>query len=140
MDRRPSQEKPVDDFLPCTYCLAFIVKDDIWRHTKNCLLVAVERDQVKKASTLLLGGSTGKSADEMLAITNGMKNVYQCVKTDSHLCLLGTNMIKKVGKDRITNVKQRLPERGRLYLVFSKINSQCKSFFDYICLGILMMF
>lgn len=114
MDRRPSQEKPVDDFLPCTFCLAFIVKDDIWRHTKNCLHVDVERDQVKKASTLLLGGSTGKSAEEMLAITNGMKNVTQRVKTDSLLCILGTNMIKKVGKDRITNVKQRLPERGRL--------------------------
>lgn len=56
VDRRPSQEKPVDDFLPCPYCLAFIVKDDIWRHTKNCPFVDVERDQhsVKKAATLLL--------------------------------------------------------------------------------------
>lgn len=137
VDRRPSQEKPVDDFLPCPYCLAFIGKDDIWRHTKNCPFVDVERDQhsVKKAATLLLEGSTNKSDQEMIAITNGMKNdeVTQCVKTDSLLCILGTNMIKKVGKDRITNVRQKLRELGRLLLVLNKLNSPCKFFFDYLC-------
>lgn len=77
VDRRPSLEKPVDDFLPCPYCLVFIVKDDIWRHSKNSPFVDVERDQryVKKAATLLLEGSVSKSDDEMLAITNGMKNM-----------------------------------------------------------------
>lgn len=43
----------------------------------------------------------------MIVIINGMKNdeVIKCVKIDFFLCILGINMIKKVGKDCIINVR-----------------------------------
>lgn len=42
-------------------------------------------------------------------------------------------MIKKVGKDRIINVRQKLREFGRLLFVLNKLNFLCKFFFDYLC-------
>lgn len=40
---------------------------------------------------------------------------------------------KEGREDRITNVRQKLRELGRLLLVLNKLNSHCKSFFDYLC-------
>lgn len=59
--RRPSANEKCDpsDFLPCSYCLGFLKRQELWKHVKSCKFKAKNIDapkfqKVQETSKLLL--------------------------------------------------------------------------------------
>ncbi|XP_021356135.1 uncharacterized protein LOC110452122 [Mizuhopecten yessoensis] len=132
VDRRPKNVKNLEDFLPCSFCLGFFLKGDLWRHSKTCPLKMQGSEEQKEtrvqlSSKLLLESSmaltkNSKVDQEFLTVVAGMKQdeVLDCIKSDNALRLLGGSMIQKVGKSRVANVRQKLRELGRLLIEMRK--------------------
>ncbi|XP_060083514.1 uncharacterized protein LOC132562769 [Ylistrum balloti] len=130
VDRRPKNAINMDEFLPCSFCLAFFRKRDLWRHAKKCPLniagSSEEETRVQLSSKLLLESSMARNNSKVdqnfLTVVAGMKNdeVLDCIKSDNGLRLLGGSMIQKVGKSRLANVRQKLRELGRLLIELRK--------------------
>ncbi|XP_033760778.1 uncharacterized protein LOC117342681 [Pecten maximus] len=140
VDRRPAKEKGNDCFLPCPACLAFILKDDLWRHSKTCRFVHGQKDEksIKKEATLLLHGSTSSSENEESKrfhqeVLEGMKKdkVFDMIIQDKLLVLLGSKLLIKNGRERAGNVRQKIREMGRLLQVLPKTVEQ-RSMSDFL--------
>ncbi|XP_033730885.1 uncharacterized protein LOC117320396 [Pecten maximus] len=135
VDRRPKNVRSLKEFLPCSFCLGFFLKSELWRHSKTCPLKMQGSEEQKEtrvqlSSKLLLESSmaltkNSKVDQEFLTVVTGMKqdDVLDCIKSDNSLRLLGGSMIQKVGKSRIANVRQKLRELGRLLIEMRKTTS-----------------
>ncbi|XP_033730179.1 uncharacterized protein LOC117319494 isoform X1 [Pecten maximus] len=124
VDRRPKNVRSLKEFLPCSFCLGFFLKSELWRHSKTCPLKMQGSEEQKEtrvqlSSKLLLESSmaltkNSKVDQEFLTVVTGMKqdDVLDCIKSDNSLRLLGGSMIQKVGKSRIANFRQKLQGIG----------------------------
>ena len=146
MGKQVQKLKKPSDYLPCTYCLVFYLKEELWRHAKVCRFRSVHlfenEDQEKNAerqfmtdSKLLLQGacnqpSVGPYEDFHKYVGDRLisDSVSMAIKSDALLLLFGRTQFEKLGKQRAAEVRSKLRIIGRLKLVLREIvNDNCES-------------
>lgn len=135
LSRRPStMNKPVDinNYLPCTHCFSFFLKDELWRHVKcYCKFKPEGYGNVRafgvQAKAILLLDSCvitidivdGLQIDPVFKkdILQGMhiNDVYNTIVQDPLIIAFGQLLHKKLGKRRHNDIAQRMRQLGRLH-------------------------
>ena len=135
-----------EDFLPCQYCLAFFMKQELWRHFKNCKFrdakINYEKEEQKKRCSEdfvkggmdLLNGALGSrffsshdddNSFENLVLKRFHKDdISRCIRSDDLLLLFGKMQLKKLGRERASQVREKLRILGRLKLVLRSISGE----------------
>ncbi|XP_060574196.1 uncharacterized protein LOC132731915 [Ruditapes philippinarum] len=134
--RRPPKEKgnSASSYLPCPYCLTFLVKSELWRHVKICSfkenkLTVSNAEELKKATDecvssaeYILQGALGTevyNSDNQEFIDHVVKrfhmdNVSLAVKSDKLLLIFGKMQLRKLGLQRACQVREKLRILGRV--------------------------
>lgn len=138
--RRPAKDKEniVSNYLPCPYCLTFLVKKELWRHVKTCsfkenrIFVSTAEDVNKAAeecvrsAEYILQGALGTYESgcsefiEHVVKRFHSDNVSRVVKSDKLLLLFGNVQLRKLGLQRSCQVREKLRILGRV-----KIELRC---------------
>ena len=154
--RRPSAfaHKP-EDYLPCQFCLAFYVKQELWRHAKHCSFrstpVSYEnaeqeskemKDCISAGKSILQGAIgvnvKGSHVDDdvfqkYVLDAFHSDDVSRAVKSDYLLLILGKAQLSKLGFRRAAQVREKLRIMGRLKLnLRSLTGSESASVGDFI--------
>jgi len=139
--RSGEASKIAEDYLPCTHCLAFYCKEQLWRHVSKCLLNPKMCDKHDKqnatkaeeqrgrvgccvASQLLLDASVmpSGSMDTVLdpsfkaAVVDKMHKdqVRSVAIGDVLICRFGEVLFKRLGPQRALDIQQRMRQLARL--------------------------
>lgn len=131
--RRPGPGENVDAsmFTPCTHCLAFIRKHDLWRHVKQCTFNEERTDgddkekrwhrKLQYESELLLfsnrfpEGSSEALGSQVLS-TMRSDEITQTVKSDKLILMVGSSLLERGGSTKISYISQRMRTLARLLL------------------------
>lgn len=136
--RRPSSlaHRP-DDYLTCQFCLAFNVKQELWRYAKHCPFRstpvryenAEQESKVMKdcisAGKSILQGAIGVNINGPIIDDDFQKYVLdsfhsdeisRSFKSDYLLLMLGKAQLSKLGFRRTSQVRETLRIMGRLKL------------------------
>ncbi|XP_072182362.1 uncharacterized protein [Diadema setosum] len=121
--KRPSPGADPRDYIPCSYCYAYYVKRDLWKH--DCPLNGL-RDKSKEKSgeseeTVLSVSHRDCTLEELRAEVLGMNkmdDVSHCISYDPLILELAQKECLKLNHDRdeAISIKLRLRELGRLLL------------------------
>jgi hypothetical protein len=134
--RRPAKEKgsSASSYLPCPYCLTFLVKGELWRHAKTCSfkenkITVSNAEEVKKvadecvrSAEYILKGALGtdeynSSSQEFIDHVIKrfhMDNVSRAVKSDKLILLFGNMQLRKLGLQRAYQVREKMRILGRV--------------------------
>ena len=123
--RRPEDGKhSAMDYLPCQYCLKFMIKKELWRHSKKCKFAPStkgihEASEVKASRALLYGAGVfnqGESTEFYQNVMETMKNddIGKSVKNDYSIMKVGQVLYGRLGRNRATEVCYRIRLLGRL--------------------------
>ncbi|XP_060585527.1 uncharacterized protein LOC132741395 [Ruditapes philippinarum] len=142
--RRPLEEKKSTafDYLPCPYCLLFLVKGELWRHVKTCAfkedkievgnikdLRRVEND-VRSAEYVLKGGlgsemySGDQEFNDYVLSRFHVDTVSMAIRSDQLLLLFGNTQFRKLGNQRASQVREKLRILGRLKLELRRLTGK----------------
>ena len=117
-----SSDRTADEYLPCTYCLAFCISSELWRHVKGCKFrtrpLAVVPENQKgtiKLSRWMLRGAVAVGLPEIVnrefayhIIESMMPHEVSNTAKRDHLILLhGKVMFDKLGMARANEVRSR---------------------------------
>ena len=127
VSRRPSSSKGCnpDDFLPCTYCLGFIKRQELWKHVKSCKFKPEGKDAQKyekvqeKAKLLLYPACCNDSSSSLLSkLFATMKSdaVSIVARNDWLIKEVGVLLVEKYGEKQNNLVSQKMRELARLLL------------------------
>lgn len=139
VERRPRVIKGSEKFLPCTYCLGFFDKGELWRHTKACPLLGQMGNKKRHlySAQLLLDSNLDENLDmndRIREVLAGMQSdeVFKAIQTDKSLLVLGSITIKKLGRCKMANVIQTLKEMGKLLIFLRKDSKPSACFNDFL--------
>ena len=135
--RRPSESEETiaeyEDFLPCSHCLGFVRKNELWRHNKSCPFKINETDRVgenkdaveqkhrniqQKSKILLLSHQKPSDSRILHETIASMKSdeITMIAKDDDLIMKYGANLADRVGRDRLHEVSQGMRQLSRLLL------------------------
>jgi len=129
--RRPGKDENCfqDDFLPCTHCLGFVKKRDLWRHTKICTFKSGEKgdddgDDMKyqklqtKSKLLILPSICPGTSSLFQDVVASMKSDHITVvaRNDPVISALGAMLVEKGGKRRCHDISQQMRNLARLLI------------------------
>ena len=123
--RRPSSDKRCnpDDFLPCNYCLAFIKRQELWKHMKCCKFKpegddAPRYQKVQAKARLLLNPAASSSDNHSvlsrLFSTMKRDEVSLIAKNDWLIKEVGLFFVEKHGEKQQHLTSQKMRELARL--------------------------
>ena len=131
--RRPCSGENVDAsaFTPCTHCLAFIRKHELWRHVKQCPFNEERTNsddnekrwhrKLQYESDLLLfpnrftEGYSEALGSQVLS-TMRSDEITQTVKSDKLILMVGSSLLERGGSTKVSYVSQRMRTLARLLL------------------------
>ena len=127
VSRRPSSCKGCNpnDFLPCTYCLGFIRRQELWKHVKSCKFKAENIEtpkyqKVQEKAKLLLYPAicSDASSTHLSKIFAIMKSdeVSIVARKDWLIKEVGVVLVEKYGEKQNGLVSQKMRELARLLL------------------------
>ena len=134
--RRPSEDLSYRQFVPCTHCLGFVQRRELWRHAARCRLNDKHpgEDESKKYSKLqfesemLLYGSkddTHSSAFKQSVISVLRQDMISFVaKRDTLILKFGHALFEKDGSARATYITQKMRSLARLLIEVRKVASK----------------
>ena len=120
------------DYLPCVHCLAFLGRDQLWRHVQHCpfnssKVVTEETDAISRISccaaaqvfldgSLLNTNSANLDPDFKAAVLDNMHkdNVRAIAAGDALIANFGRVLFKRLGPQRALDVQQRMRQLARL--------------------------
>jgi len=123
--RRPNADDvvTVEDYIPCKFCLSFIMRHDMWKHVKTCPLKtqeAPEQDLIAQANLILYSNKycTGATRELKELILSGMlkDQVTEVVIKDQLICTYGSFLLQSSGIKRSNEISQRMRILARLVL------------------------
>ena len=96
--RRPLESERVSasSYTPCTSCLGFFLKSELWRHNQNCVAnpdtTRKGRKLIHESSILLHGGCGAKNQSLWNNVISTMKNddITNIVKKDDLILSFGS--------------------------------------------------
>ena len=132
--RRPSANEKCDpsDFLPCSYCLGFLKRQELWKHVKSCKFKPENIDtpkfqKVQETSKLLLYPAISSDSNSLclskIFATMRSDNVSIVARNDWLIKQIGVLLVEKYGEKQNSLVSQKMRELGRLLLELRKTDS-----------------
>lgn len=130
--RCSKQSQNPDDYLPCTHCLAFYAKDQLWRHMGHCPLKMQNAFEDKNENTgrtsccaagrLLIEGSLLKTSSCSIdpefktAVLDNMRKdrIRGTAAGDALIANFGQVLFKRLGPHRAVDIQQRMRQLARL--------------------------
>jgi len=112
-----------EDYVPCPFCMSFIMRTELWRHCATCEhkpLVVPDRSYVATGLILLEGALTsiGAAIDPALKeqVINKMRldRLTSVVKADDLITRYGTTQLRKKGPKAVYEISQRMRHLARL--------------------------
>lgn len=133
--RRPGEDEDCsqDDYLPCTHCLGFVKRNDLWRHNKACTFKSGDKDdktdeedgdymkcqklQAKSKLLVLPSICPGKSSpfQEVVASMRS-DHITLVARNDSIISAFGAMMVEKLGTRRSHDISQNMRNVARLLI------------------------
>lgn len=130
--RRPTVNDIVSykNYIPCKFCLSFLLQSDMWKHVKSCPLKhteAKEKDLVIEAKCLLYPNrfSGGASKELQVMILQSMyKDLISKVAQGDHLITTyGSFLLNTSGIKRANEISQRMRILARLLIKVRELKS-----------------
>ena len=124
--RRPSNTEKCnpDDYLPCTFCLGFIRRQDLWKHANNCQFKPKDANNLKyqkvqaKAKILIMPSmcSIKGSSSLLTKIVASMRSddITIVARNDPLIMAVGTVLTDKHGLNGSGTISQKMRELSRL--------------------------
>jgi hypothetical protein len=154
--RRSTSVRKAQDYLPCPYCLEFLVTDELWRHCQRCPLspkpgdsqtLAEDDDSLHTkrergliaASRILLEGACSQTTtcttefNENILSRLRRDYVSRVIRSDELILQFGQSLYRKLGTHRATDICQRMRQLARLVITANSLNNkslQLKSYID----------
>ncbi|XP_066933576.1 uncharacterized protein [Clytia hemisphaerica] len=109
----------IKDYIPCQFCLAFITKQEMWRHHKTCKFTNGRTGSVRISKILLFSSQSVAStcSDELrLMVLDKMKHddIHQIVRKDEIILKYGSFKLENSGLRRQHTISERMRLIGRL--------------------------
>ena len=141
--RRPSSSTAnAADYIPCSGCLAFFMKGDLWKHVKSCPKQRrssgekARPHEHQQASNALLPVSDKASHLFKTHILQAMKHdrISLVVRQDPLIVTFGTKMFAKNGHhvQQHQYIKQKVRELGRFLLQTRQLDTSVQTLKDCI--------
>ncbi len=112
VERRPINDIPISQYLPCPDCLGFFSKDDLWKH--SCPAEVKHSKNLKRGGKALLVQSSGISKDTAALMASLVDDeVSLMVKGDPLIVHFVESLIEKYGLDKKEYLRQRARQLGR---------------------------
>ena len=113
----------LNEFLPCPYCRGFYRRQELWKHTADCVMKPNDdqlteiQKQVQVTSKLMLFGALYKDSRNMLnSVLATMRNdeVTLIARNDSLIMEVGKMLVEKHGAYKAQDTSQTMRELSRL--------------------------
>ena len=123
--RRPGEHDivSVKDYVPCKFCLSFLMKVDMWKHVQSCLLRKEEyneKDLVIEARLILYPNqfSSGASRElkELILMSMLKDKIIEVVHSDDLITTYGSYMLNSSRIKRANEISQRMRILSRLLI------------------------
>jgi hypothetical protein len=139
--RKNQEKRDVSDYGPCQYCYEWHVKDELWRHKRNCKFadkVTVKFRGSEKAASNMLLPHNEEIGEKLLEILESMKTdkIGRVAKSDQLILKLGEKQVKRYAQDpdQHNYIRQKLRVAGRLLIELrnqsKNENAKLIDFFD----------
>ena len=135
--RRPNKTTAANEFFPCSHCLGFFKKDDLWRHVGKCPhnrshseskdIQALVKSKCLLESALCVNGENDKALQELRTVVLQKMHkdeIYAFVENDTLILHFGKIMLRKLGPRRKNDVAQRMRQLARLVLEINDNESE----------------
>ncbi|XP_053366395.1 uncharacterized protein si:ch211-266o15.1 isoform X2 [Clarias gariepinus] len=120
--KRPTKDHSMVMYLPCQYCLAFYIRNDLWRHERSCKMrtdgSSVSLRRTVSSTMLPLKSSTSGDLEE--AIDGLMQDsIFHHIRDDALICKYGARLFVKLGraKKHQVYIVQKMRQLARFMLV-----------------------
>ena len=140
--RRPDKDAiiNVNDYVPCKFCLAFLLKSDLWKHVQGCPFKGEsvdEKNLITQAQLLLYSNKYAQGASQELKelVLESMvrDEITSVVKEDDLICTYGSSMLMSSGIKRSHEISQRMRISARLLLALrAETNKNHFSLMDFV--------
>ncbi|XP_039623367.1 uncharacterized protein si:dkey-117m1.4 isoform X2 [Polypterus senegalus] len=141
--RQPVKQLAPEDYLPCQYCLALYMKNDLWRHQKRCSLKTKRNNigrggRIQAEAALLLPApvsSVGEGVQKLLGkmpqdkITLEVQNDPLILRFGDRLFLQAGNPIEK---QRVSDICAKMRELAKLKMESQKLDHSISSLRDLV--------
>ena len=129
---KPTHDVSPSKYLPCKYCLALFVKNDLWKHQKKCKLrpeaKSSKRERVQASATCLIPNGSHAS-EESRKVTDKMRVdlVSMELKSDPLICTYAELMYDTHEESQLGYCAQKMRELGRFILAVKRIDPSVKT-------------
>jgi hypothetical protein len=121
---RRSKISGPQQYLPCPYCLGFVIKHELWRHISRCSFTPAgnmdfeERRKGYSDSVLLVTNNEPMKNQRLQQCLQGMRHdaVLEFLMNDSLILRVGESLLTKLGITQNRYVGQRMREVARVLL------------------------
>ncbi|XP_065051974.1 uncharacterized protein LOC135681426 isoform X6 [Rhopilema esculentum] len=130
--RRPNPNDDVSfrQFVPCTHCLGFVQKHELWRHVTNCQfnekIDDSKHSKLRFESEMLLYGSkdTGSTVftQSILSIMRQDPVSFEA-KRDDLILKFGHSLFEKGGSAKATYITQKMRSLARLLMEVREVTN-----------------
>ena len=130
----PSEKISYHQFLPCTHCLGFVQKKELWRHTARCPFnegkaqgnLSGKHSKLQFESEMLLFGSKDGQSNafiqSIISITR-QDEVFCVAKRDDLIFKFGQALFEKDGTSKATYITQKMRSLARLLIDLRKVSN-----------------
>ena len=145
--RRPTSVKGVSNYIPCSHCLGFFLKADIWKHIQNCTMniknnksdkqkISCRPHEHQQAGAALLPTPTDVATQfkDMILHTMTHDEVSFTAKNDRVILAVGQYLWGKNGhfKNQHQYIKQKMRELARFLIEAKRQDDSVESLSDCI--------
>jgi len=138
--RAPKCSRTAEEFMPCTFCLQFFVRDELYRHCRECKFRAAdspEKGFVSMAQALLEGYVSAEnncSAELKEHVFSRMRfdQLKRVAKSDMMITKLGSMLFMKLGQKRATDISARMRELARLLVHIRSADEEAVTLCDLL--------
>lgn len=131
----------IEDYVPCPFCMAFLVRFDMWRHCSECPHKPekiADRSFISSGQLLLDGALSddGRVVDPQLKLNVLSKmrcdKTTAVVKSDDLILRYGTVQLRKKGSKAVHEISQRMRHLGRLRIRMETVSGKPMPLIDSI--------
>lgn len=123
-----------DDYLPCTKCLGFYVRKQLWVHKKLCGNTGLISNVYFDAQNFLLRHiNVSKKLKDCVFPSMRPDNISMFAKNDSLICAFGSQYFRTHrGKHFMNETSRKMRELGKLVIEIKKNNPDINSLLDVL--------
>ena len=128
--RRPTEEETLspEDFLPCSFCLAFIRRNELWRHCKTCQFKPQHTNQdeedkkwgnvQEKSKLMLMSNLKPKQSPLLQKVFASMKmdETSLVARNDDIISNYGAIQAERLGPEHFHEISQGMRQLARLLI------------------------